>query len=93
MLTCFLCKKTFINTKILLRHFDFQHSDHKFDVFYCAEGDCSRSFYLKNSYTKHLLKHRTDLVQIALPSQVLLENNTALESTTTNINSDFFTSI
>jgi len=90
MFACFLCKKTFINTKILLRHFDFQHSNHKFDAYYCAEGECSRSFCLKNSYTKHLLKHRTDLVKISLPSQVLLKNNTLLESiTTTNSNSDF----
>lgn len=90
MFTCFLCKKTFINTNILLRHFDFQHSDHKFDVYNCAEGECSRLFYLKNSYTKHLLKHRKDLVQISSHSQVLPEDNTLLESTaTTNTNSDF----
>lgn len=90
MFTCFLSKKTFINTKILLRHFDFIHSDHKFDAYYCAQGECSRSFYLKNSYTKHLVKHRTDLVQISLDSQVLLENNILFESiATTNANSDF----
>jgi len=71
----------------LLRHFDFIHSDQKFDAYYCAQGECSRSFYLRNSYIKHLVKHRTDLVQISLDSQVLLENNILLESTaTTNAN-------
>ncbi|KAL4119209.1 hypothetical protein QTP88_012053 [Uroleucon formosanum] len=90
MFTCFICKNTFINTNILLRHFDFQHSDHTFDVYNCAEGECSRLFYLKDSYIKHLLKHRKDLVQISLHSQVLLEDNTPLESTaTTKANSDF----
>lgn len=84
---------TTVNTKILLRDFGFQHSNHKFDAYFCAEGECSRSFCLKNSYTKHLLKHRTDLVQISLPSQVLPENNTPLESTTiTKANSDFLPS-
>lgn len=66
MALCFLCKKPFFDVKVLFTHFDFQHSDHCFDSYHCAEGECSRSFYLKNSYCKHLTKHNNHFLKINL---------------------------
>lgn len=63
MFTCFICRNTYLSVKILFSHFDLQHSNHNFNSYQCAEGECSRLFYLKNSYSKHLLRHSTDLIQ------------------------------
>ncbi|CAI6372385.1 unnamed protein product [Macrosiphum euphorbiae] len=57
MVTCFLCNQTFDSIKILFNHFNFFHPEQKFDSYFCAENNCSRSFSLKNSFRKHLLKH------------------------------------
>lgn len=58
---CFSCKKELDNIKSLFKHFDLNHFNHEFNFFQCIEEDCSRSFYLKNSYRKHLSKHHPNV--------------------------------
>lgn len=58
MPTCFLCKEQFVNIKVLFKHLDLYHSQ-SIDSYVCAEGNCSRSFSLKNSFRKHLSSHNT----------------------------------
>ncbi|KAL5245948.1 hypothetical protein ACI65C_013356 [Semiaphis heraclei] len=48
--------------KSLFKHFDLQHLNHEFHFFQCNEEDCSRSFYLKNSFRKHLSKHTNPIL-------------------------------
>lgn len=87
MFTCFICKNTYLSVKILFSHFDLQHSNHNFNCYQCAEGECSRSFYLKNSYSKHLLTHSADIIQPST-AQFFFENNPSVEPTThTNMSS------
>ncbi|CAI6350155.1 unnamed protein product [Macrosiphum euphorbiae] len=57
---CFLCEKDFDNIKSLFKHFDIQHFNHEFNFYQCNEAKCTRSFYLKNSFRKHLAKHSID---------------------------------
>jgi hypothetical protein len=57
---CFLCEKDFNNIKSLFKHFDIQHFNHEFNFYQCNETKCTRSFYLKNSFRKHLTKHSID---------------------------------
>ncbi|CAI6360173.1 unnamed protein product [Macrosiphum euphorbiae] len=59
---CFLCKKEVDSIKSLFKHFDLQHLNHEFHFFQCNEEDCSRSFYLKNSFRKHLSKHTNPIL-------------------------------
>jgi len=58
MPTCFLCKEQFVNIKVLFKYLDLYHSQ-SIDSYVCAEGNCSRSFFLKNSFRKHLSSHNT----------------------------------
>jgi len=60
---CFLCKKYFDNIKSLFKHFGIQHFNHEFIFYQCYETECTRSFYLKNYFRKHLAKHSTDFIQ------------------------------
>lgn len=88
MFICFICKNTYLSVKILFSHFDLQHSNHNFNSYKCAEGECSRLFYLKNSYSKHLLRHSTDLIQPSTP-QLFFENYPTLESTNSTNRSSY----
>lgn len=80
MPTCFLCRKFYLSVKILFRHFDFQHADHKFDFYNCVEGESCRSFNLKNSYSKHLLKHVTDFTRPLSSNMFLDKNSVSLDT-------------
>lgn len=81
---CFLCKKDFNNIKNLFKHFDIQHFNHEFNFYQCNETECTRSFYLKNSFRKHLAKHSNDFIQ---PStfQPLFESQSISTSESTPI--------
>lgn len=85
---CFLCKKNFNNIKNLFKHFDIQHFNHEFNFYQCNETKCTRSFYLKNSFRKHLAKLSNDFVQ---PStfQPLFES----QSISTSESSPIFNSV
>jgi len=78
---CFLCKKESNDIKSLFKHFELQHLNHQFNFYQCIEGECSRSFYLKNSFRKHLSKHcnnPTDLIQPST-SHPIIESSADLD--------------
>lgn len=56
MITCFLCFDKFLCVRDLFKHFDLNHEPHKFTVYHCIDDGCDRSFYLKNTFSKHLNK-------------------------------------
>lgn len=76
---CFLCKKELDSIKNLFRHFDFQHLNHEFNFFQCIEGDCSRSFYLKNYFCKHLSRHHSCKIQTS-NLELFHESSSSLDS-------------
>lgn len=76
---CFLCKKEVDSIKSLFKHFDLQHLNHEFHFFQCNEEDCSRSFYLKKSFRKHLSKHTNPILPSI--SEQCHETNFNLDST------------
>lgn len=70
MLTCFLCYKTFNDDRELFKHFMF-HGTHNFSTYHCVEHGCNRSFHLKNTYRKHILRFH---VSVAASSPSTLDN-------------------
>lgn len=81
---CFLCNRELENIKIIFKHFDLQHLNHDFTLYECNERECSRSFYLKNYFCKHLSKHLIDGLQPST-SQPIFENSSILTSVDTLI--------
>ncbi|CAI6372222.1 unnamed protein product [Macrosiphum euphorbiae] len=75
MPTCFLCKQHFVNSNILFKHFDLYHPQ-SIDSYLCAEGNCLRSFSLKNSFRKHLLNHKT-IETIETSSDIIIQPSTS----------------
>lgn len=54
---CFLCMVNLPSISLLCKHFKIKHTTHDFSSYICAEVGCSRSFYLINSFKKHLATH------------------------------------
>jgi len=54
---CFICKNNFYTVRKLLFHFNFFHSNYKFEKYSCIDENCNRTFTLRNSFCKHLKKH------------------------------------
>lgn len=61
MVVCFLCKTVIQDIGALRFHFQFYHSEHRFEQYRCIEDGCSRSYHLFNSFRRHYLRvHSTD---------------------------------
>lgn len=51
---CFICKKSSPNIGSLCKHFQYKHANHNFIEYIYVENQCNRSYYLLNSFKKHL---------------------------------------
>lgn len=59
MVTCFLCKTVITDLRALRVHFEYFHSYPTFRQYQCAEGNCSRSYDLFDSFRKHYITHHS----------------------------------
>lgn len=88
MVTCFLCFEKFLTVKSLLQHFVTRaHNNHNFSVYHCIDDDCDRSFYLRNTFVKHLKKFHVPCSSKNEETLCLSDPDLAILQTNSNSNS------
>lgn len=84
---CYICLKDIVSSKGLVYHYKYDHGLKDDDKYICTFSSCLRSFYLVNSFRKHLKVHATteaskflDNTEIPLGKN---DNSSVLENTKT----------